>query len=151
MKHSKLFLIFVSLVFLNMSCHKDESHGPYEPLDHIPTFSAKINGKIFDPFKTTVGSPTNNNGSAVIISDDTINTFFVAFPLNCGEKTFDLPNTNPNVGLLLNNISCKSGKLQITKYDYNWVEGKFEFELEADSLIKITEGNFSIVYGINKK
>ena len=138
-----LFIIILVVVF--GSC--DKNHEPYEHSRYIPEFTAEINGEVFELNKITTMTPIPYVGSIGVFARDSVNLINIQFPIDCGKETFFLPNENNNVALVMNNIECKTGKLKITKYDVNLVEGKFEFEIEDQkNIVKIKKGNFSIVY-----
>lgn len=69
--------------------------------------------------------------------------------MDCGEKTFNLPCTDPNFFMLFNNVEGETGKLKITKYDINLVYGEFEFETNKDSTVIVSKGKFEIIYGVD--
>jgi hypothetical protein len=148
MKTELLFIIFFALLLAR--CEKDKPHGPYDPSTHSQQLSAKINGVDFTPDKLTVASPISENGEIGIIGND-LTTYIIniEFPINCGERTFNLP-TEQSAILMINNINCEYGILRISKYDSNLVEGTFEFDVEINnSILQITDGSFSIVYRLN--
>jgi hypothetical protein len=149
-KYIILFIFFPSILLL-IDCKKDEINTtPYNPHNHAITVTAKINNYNFIAYDITVAGAINEPSKFIgIISQDLLYYTDIRFPKNCGEKSFDLPNSDPNVYLGLNNVDCKTGKLVITNYDVNLVEGYFEFRIDKDSLINVTEGKFSIVYRID--
>ncbi len=144
-----LVILFIGTTLLT-SCHKDKPTGPYDPYTHISIFKAKIDNIDFEPISITISIPDIRTNPMGVFAYDNTHLIGVFYPRDCGEKTFNLSNSNQNASILFDNIECKTGNLTITKYDVNLVEGTFEFEVNIqDSVMKITEGFFSIVYPIN--
>ena len=144
------FFSFIIIIFLAGGCKKEQPHGPYDPDTHFYTMTANINNYSFEREKITIFVPDNNNSYIGITGEDSLFFITIDFPEDCGEQTFTFPNSNSNTCMSLNNIECKTGILEIEKYDFNLVEGRFEFEDETDSTINVTGGKFSIVYIINQ-
>ncbi len=148
----KYLALFVTLIVTLSSCDKNE-HGPYNHLDYIPEVSAEINNTVYNLHNVTIGHPSSEIHTVVVIASD-INNFAIniTFPENCGETTFTFPSNNENLSLSLNNTECNSGKLLITKYDNNMVRGQFEFSINDNGTsYEIKNGSFFIVYRIDYK
>ncbi len=149
MKPKTIILLFICSTLLT-SCHKEKPTGPYDPYTHISIFKAKIDNIDFESYQITIGTPDDLKYPIGIIADDNNYVISIEFPANCGERTFNFPNSDQNATIMFNNTECLSGRLNITKYDVNLVEGTFEFDVNIqDSVYKITEGFFSIVYTIS--
>ncbi|MFN8259149.1 MAG: hypothetical protein U0W24_25895 [Bacteroidales bacterium] len=145
---SVLVLIIIAYI-LSANCHPDKPEGPYDPSKHFSIFRAKIDNIDFEPSQITIFSPDSIIYPMGVFAGNNIHLMNVYFPRDCGEKTFNLPNLDQNSTILFDNIECKTGKLAITKYDVNLVEGTFSFEVKVqDSVLNISNGFFSIVYPI---
>jgi len=142
----KLFLIVLSLSFA--SCEKKRVE-PYDIDSRLPSFSAVINSYIITAEKITISRPDNPNSFIGVIGSDSLYTLNIGFPMGCGEKTFNLPSTDPNFFMFFNNVEGETGKLKITKYDINLVYGEFEFETNKDTTVIVSKGKFEIIYGVD--
>jgi hypothetical protein len=147
-KTKLLFIILFPLILA--SCEKYKPLGPYDLSTHLQQFSAKINGVDFDLEDITIFTPDDPKHPIGVFAQGSDYLINIYIGINCGKKTFTLPDSNQDAALMMENISCKSGRLTITKYDVNLVEGTFEFDVEINnSILQITDGSFSIVYRLN--
>ncbi|MCF6240578.1 MAG: hypothetical protein L3J74_04440 [Bacteroidales bacterium] len=146
MKKLKYFILFFTII-LFVNCEKKRTE-PYDMDSRLPTFNALINSYNFEAERITIGKP-NDRSHIFVAGIDSLYLLSIGFPMNCGEKTFELPSSDPNFFMLFNNIEGKKGKLVITKYDINLVEAEFEFETDKDTIINIKKGTFSIIYGVD--
>ncbi len=143
----KLFLIVIVLSLSFTSCEKKRVE-PYDIDSRLPSFSAVINSYSLKAEIISIFKPYDLSYIRVL-GKDSLYKISIGFPMDCGEKTFSLPSTNPNFFMLFNNIEGEAGKLTITKYDINLVYGEFEFETNKDSTVTVSKGNFEIIYGVD--
>lgn len=145
----KYLTLLITLTIIFASCDKEE-HSPYSHIDYIPEVSAKINNDNFNPPTITTSVGVEDNSFIGVIARDSNYVLNITFPENCGVKNYTFPNNNEDLTLSLNNTECNSGKLIITKYDYNMVRGEFEFNINKnDTIYEIKNGSFFIVYRID--
>ncbi len=100
----------------------------------------------FEAIERTASTPKDGKEFIGMIGVDSLYAFSLTFPIYCGEVSYELPNPDKNVSLSINNIDCKTGKITITNYDINLVEGSFEFDIYIDSLVQIKNGKFLLIH-----
>jgi len=142
-KIPNVIILLFAIMFTN--CNKEKINTkPFDNLLILPSITAKIDNYLFKSEYVTIGNGSDN---IYLSGKDSLYGIVIRFPTNCGKKTYIFPNPNENISLGFFAQDCTEGKLTITKYDVNWVEGSFEFKTSNSQFI--TNGKFAFIYPIS--